>query len=181
MHALGIHTCVFRRRMSLRRERVALAHMPRISASLAPARDRTRMQEYTHAYPFTYPDFASVYIYMYNVREVCVGYIYRRTYPRAHAMATAASSARAIAPTVHIYLYIFNIYIYIHIYTYIYTHTYNPSLLRAAIPAHADARACACPHVCAHTRATARAASNTPPSASRPWWRAARAEKAAHT
>ncbi len=121
------------------------------------------------------------YIYIHIVHDVCVGSISRRTYPRAHAMATAASSARAIAPTVHIYLYMFKMYIYIHIYAYIYTHTYNPSLLRAAIPTHADTRACACPHVCAHTRATARAASNTPPSASRPWWRAARAEKAAHT
>ena len=29
--------------------------------------------------------------------DVCVSYIYRRTFPRAHVMATAASSARAIA------------------------------------------------------------------------------------
>jgi hypothetical protein len=70
-------------------------------------------------------------------------------------------------------------------------HTYiHPVFVRAAIPAHVHTRACACPHVSAHTRAstsavpprtTARAASNNPPSASRPRWRAARAEKAAHT
>ena len=48
MHALGIHIlCMCAPSMALRRERVALAHMPRISASSAPARDRTRMHEHT--------------------------------------------------------------------------------------------------------------------------------------
>ncbi len=90
---------------------------------------------------------------------------------------------------VHTYLYTYvNAYTYIDIHVCI--HTCKPSLLRAAISAHGNASACACPHVSAHTRArasavpprtTARAASNTRPSASRPRWRAARAEKAAHT
>ncbi len=42
-----IYLCVFHRSMALRSERVALAHMPRIRASSAPARDRTRTQEHT--------------------------------------------------------------------------------------------------------------------------------------
>jgi hypothetical protein len=89
MHALGtriLYMCEFERWMALRRERVALANMPRISASSAPARDRTRMQEHTHRFPRTYPDFATISIYTYIcVHDVCVGSIYRRTYPRACA------------------------------------------------------------------------------------------------
>jgi hypothetical protein len=68
MHALGIHTlrmCVFHRWMALRRERVALAHMPRISASSAPARDRTRMQEHTRV-PIYIPErCVDIYIYIH--------------------------------------------------------------------------------------------------------------------
>ncbi len=116
-----------------------------------------------------------------HVHDVCVGNIYRRTYPRAHVMATAASSARATARTlswevmqpharpypsltpVHIYLriYMYNgcvdAYLYIHINKYIYMHTCTPSLLDAAISKHVGNCACACPHVCAHTHARARA------------------------
>jgi hypothetical protein len=42
-----LYLCMFHRWMALRRERVALAHMPRIRASSAPARDRTRMHEHS--------------------------------------------------------------------------------------------------------------------------------------
>ncbi len=123
---------------------------------------------------------------------MCSLYISADLPTHAHLMATAASAARAIAPTcasgtvqpharpypshaqVHIYVYIFIIYMQIHICTCIHTHTYNPSLLRAALPAHVHTRACACAHVCAHT---ARAASTTRRSASRPRWRPARAGK----
>jgi hypothetical protein len=90
--------CVFHRWMALRRECVALAHMPRIRASSAPARDRTRTQGYTRAYPFTYPDFASIYAYVcINTRRV--RWLYIQAIVPAHVMATVASSARAIART----------------------------------------------------------------------------------
>jgi hypothetical protein len=82
MHALGIHTlcmCALHRWMALRRERVALAHMPRISASSAPARDRTRMQEHTRVRSYI-PGLCIdiriyMYIFMYLVHDVCVGCI----------------------------------------------------------------------------------------------------------
>jgi hypothetical protein len=82
MHALGIHTlyiCVFHRWMALRSERVALAHMPRISASSAPARDRTRMQGHTRV-PIYMPRLC-VDICTHIVHDVCVGYIFRRICP----------------------------------------------------------------------------------------------------
>jgi hypothetical protein len=209
MHALGIHTlcmCVFHRSMARQNERAALAHMPRISASAAPARDRTRTQERKRV-PIYMPGLCiDVYMYIF-IHDVCVGCISRRTYPRAHVMATAASSARAIARAcafeavqpharpyppltqAHTYLYIY-IYMYNeYIYTKPYMHTYIPSFVRAAIPTHVHTRASACPHVCAHTRARIGGAAahkgprriDDPPSASRPRWRASRSRKAAHT
>jgi hypothetical protein len=48
-----LYLCVFHRSMALRRERAALAHMPRMSASSAPARDRTHMQEHTRVPIYT--------------------------------------------------------------------------------------------------------------------------------
>jgi hypothetical protein len=56
----------------------ALAHRQRPHAI-------ARVRKNTHAYPFTCPDFASIdrHIYIYSYMT-CVGYIYRRTYPRAH-------------------------------------------------------------------------------------------------
>jgi hypothetical protein len=86
---------VFHRWMAVRRERAALAHMPRIRASSAPARDRTRMREHTRA-PIHYIPGLGIDLHKYTVHDVCVGYVSRRTFPRAHVMATAASSARAI-------------------------------------------------------------------------------------
>ncbi len=128
-----------------------------------------RARKNTHAYPFTYPDFALIYIYMYIVHDVCVGYIYRRTYPRAHVMATAATSALAIARTcaweavqpharpypsltqVHTYIYvyiIFNTNIYVHtiIYPVFATRSYtytrrHPRMRVPKIAAHTRARA----------------------------------------
>jgi hypothetical protein len=143
IHAWSTYLCIPVRvpSMALRRERIALAHMPRMSASSARARVRTRTQEHTHV-PIHMPGLGiDIYIYIYIVHEVCVRYIYRRTYPRAHMMVTAASSARAIARTcafeavqqharpnpsltqVHIYLYTH--VICIHIYTYTHTHTHT--------------------------------------------------------
>jgi hypothetical protein len=75
----------------------ALAHRHRPHAI---ARDRTRTQEHTRA-PIYIPGLCvDIYIHLYTCTlDVCVGHIYRRTYPRTHVMATAASSARAIART----------------------------------------------------------------------------------
>jgi hypothetical protein len=85
MHELGIHPlnmCVFHRWMALRSKRVALAHRPRVSASSAPAHDRTRMQEHTRATIYISGLCVDIYIYIYIVHDVGVGYISRRTYPR---------------------------------------------------------------------------------------------------
>ncbi len=160
--------------MALRRERAALAHMPRPHAI-------ARVRENTHAYPLTCPDSASIDIYMHMTSALA--YIYRRTYTDAGVMATAASSVRADTRTcasqaVHshmhahthlpqktyipIHIRIMHTYIYIYIYTYI----KNPTFLLAAIPTHVGVhtrthvgtRACACPHVCAHTQENASAA-----------------------
>ena len=56
MHASCIYVlylCVFHRLMALRRERVALPHVPRISATSARARDRTRTQGHTRVPIYT--------------------------------------------------------------------------------------------------------------------------------
>jgi hypothetical protein len=168
--------CVFHRWMALQSERVALAHMLRIRASSAPARDRTRTQG-THAYPFTYEDCASIYIYIYSYMTSALAiYPGGRAHARTCQMATAASSARAIArkgaweavpphasPYTHLsheYTYthvcvcVKCIPIYTHTYSYTYKHTYDPTFVRAAIPTHVDTRACACPHVWTHARAS---------------------------
>jgi hypothetical protein len=82
MHHLDIHCmCVLHRWMALKREPVALAHMPRISASSAPAHDRTRMQEHTRV-PIYMPRLClDIYIFSYMTCALAI-YTGGRTHAR---------------------------------------------------------------------------------------------------
>ncbi len=114
-----------------------------------------------------------IYVYIYLVNDVCVGYIPAGIATRARdrngrivgarnrTHVCIAGGAAACTPIpisrTRICIYMYNIQC-INLYTYTYIHTSNPSFVRAAIPIHVGTRACACPHVCAYTRERASAA-----------------------
>jgi hypothetical protein len=195
--------------MALRGERVAIAHMPRMSALAAPARDRTRTHKRTRVPSYMPGLCTDRYLYIF-IHDVCAGHIHRRTYPRAQAMAPAASSARAIARTraweavqpharpypsltqVCIYL---SVYLYcMHTCTYIHKNTYNhisrlSYTQRSYTYTRGRPRMRVPTRLRTHTRARIGGAAvhngprrtDDPPRLSRLRWRAARAGKAAHT
>ncbi len=83
----------------------------------------------------------NIYVYIY-IYDLCVGYLYRRTYTHGHVKSTAAWSAHAIAHTcsgrrcshmhAHTYLSPKYMYICIHIYTHTHTHADTQIYIRPA-------------------------------------------------
>jgi hypothetical protein len=92
MHASCIYLlyqCVFTRWTALRRERAALAHMPRISASSAPARDRTRTQDHARV-PIYMPGLGiNIYLLLY----VCLHDVWTRARTCPHVCANGGPAA----------------------------------------------------------------------------------------
>jgi hypothetical protein len=131
-----LYLCVFHRWMALQSERAALAHEPRISASSAPARDRTHTQEHTRVPIYIRGLCIDRYIYSYMTCALAI-YPGGRAHARTCQMATAASSARATARTCALKA--------------VQPHARHPSLTKTYIPIHICIMHTYYIHICIYT------------------------------
>ncbi len=123
-----------------------------------------------------------MYIYIYIMRASARTFACEAVQP--HARPYASLTRAHVCTYTYMYVYLQCMHTYIYKYRHTYTHMRITRLCYAQLCAHTWAPAHARAHTSAHTRArasavpprtTARAASTTPPRASRLRWRAARA------